>query len=216
MSRATPPTQRSTNQLCFAHFCDMHGPTSILCCQKTEETTPNECSTCPNCQLILSNDATTLRSKIGEDTFVSSQCAVGEDDYSKVRKACLKLLSSETTFSDTPLMFGDSSGATIGYVFKVNDNESRGGIRKYGFLCLGEEKSLMDNWIPITERFESMGGWIKTQVAKHQEMKDKSDWADSFRREAFTKPKNLVSMTKDDEFYVKVHAGLSDLLTKVA
>lgn len=204
-----------TNQLCFTHFCDLHGPTSILCCQKAEETTPNEGSTCPNCQLILPNNASMLRSTVGDNTFVSSQCAVNEDDYAKVRKACLKLLSSETTFSDTPLMFGDSSGATVGYVFKVNDNESRGGIRKYGFLCLGEEKQLMDKWIVITERFESMGAWIKTCVENHQQLKDKSDWADSFRREAFTKPKNLVSMTCDDEFYVKLHAGMSDLLSKL-
>lgn len=128
----------------------------------------------------------------------------------------MKCLSVETTYDDLkPIMFGESSlGFAILMSFKIKDNTARGSERKYAFIVLAEEENeLMRNWDLIIVSLSTMIKTIKDKISHLESTQQLSDNNNErFYRRILPKPKNLIELLNDDNFFVKVHLWSSNLL----
>lgn len=184
-------------KLCLAHFCEIHGPTSIVVTQAlanpatvnttsggpaptatTGNNNKNNKNTgigdvyCDSCRLKLpyqEEDTTSLRTTTKHGvTYLSMQTPASAADKFVLKQACLQLLSSELTFNDsTPIMVSSSSSGTssgfayMGLVFKIQDNSSRGHVRKYALIALAEtDQTLMRDWTYLANYFNRIRTWM--------------------------------------------------------
>ncbi|CAH2350340.1 protein Lst7p [[Candida] railenensis] len=143
--------------VCLAHFCELHGPSTIICTQKVAE--PEKSSlflpansmlqTCQSCKLTLPDDSVNLQSTIGGTSYVSTQYPASSQRYSSLTKLVMKTLSVETTSDiSKPIFFGDVvNGYCINKIFKISDANARGGERKYSLMVVSDkEKDLLLHW----------------------------------------------------------------------
>lgn len=110
----------------------------------------------------------------GPTVYLSTQYPQDADTYSTLRRECLKILSSETSFNDsTPIMVSDPGfqSHAIGLAFKVFDERARGYYRKYAFIChCDTERLLMQNWRIITRHLIYLKGYIQRQALQAHEL----------------------------------------------
>lgn len=143
--------------VCLAHFCELHGPSTIICTQKVAEAekstlflpTNSMLQTCQSCKLILPDDSVNLQSTIDATSYVSTQYPALLQRYSSLTKLVMKTLSVETTLDiSKPIFFGDVvNGYCINKIFKISDANARGGERKYSLMVVSDkEKELLLHW----------------------------------------------------------------------
>lgn len=213
----------------LAHFCDIHGPRSILSTQQTTELPEqyvlpefSKESYCTSCLLMLpkhvvdpNNPTTTLQTELNNNVYTTTQ-------YNAVRFRVLnsvvrKCLSEETPVYDArPMFFGDESrGYSIALSFKLKDLEARGSERRYAYIVnCKSEKKLLDNWGVIVETITVMIEYL-TKKSYEYEM------VNSTNNEIFLRGKNMQSrsMTEllgDDEVFVKMHLWNAKLLESLS
>lgn len=107
--------------------------------------------------------------------YVSSQSPMLQSRFTALRLACLRALSSEYTFNDnTPMMFSDSViGTALVLVFKVADLVSRGHVRRYALICLGEDETMtLNSWNVLAPRFEALARSIQDKARRESERTD--------------------------------------------
>ncbi|CCH41799.1 Folliculin [Wickerhamomyces ciferrii] len=213
----------------LAHFCDKHGPRSIMCTQTTElsqmdqSTLPDfsKESYCKSCLLIYpkstkGENVTTLRT---EDTktnhaFVSTQ-------YSAIKFRVLnsivrKCLSEEATIYDSkPMFFGDENrGYSMTQSFKIKDLEARGSERRYSFIVnCDQEHQVLENWDLIKDSILVMIEYLQKSSLKIELENSKNH--EIYLRGKVQHSKSLIEMLKDDELFLKLHLWNSKLLRKL-
>ncbi|EGV65621.1 hypothetical protein PSN45_003604 [Yamadazyma tenuis] len=225
----------SNYMVCLAHFCELHGPSSIMCTQvsgdgtavpKLSLSSTTKLQTCSSCKLALPQDALNLTTKTPTKTnpntcFVSTQYPVFQSRYTALTKLIMKSLSVETT-SDLakPLFIGDNlNGFSLTKIFKIKDVNARGGERKYCFMVVSDEEiKILKNWNIITSYLTELISSIQKKVQTSIEHKNKVDGKHSnlnnetYLRRSLVKPRSLVELTEDDRIFVKLHLGAIQLV----
>lgn len=220
--------------LCFGHFCEIHGPTSILCTQsipskvfKNElpniNSNNNNSNACQSCQLMLPKNPDTnksptyLRTVKNNNYYISTKYPSSQNRFLAVRQACLHSLSSEHLFNDsTPMMYSDSKiGTAIILVFNVEDNSSRGHIRKYCIICLGEnEIKLAYSWDTIVPQLKELAKSIKLRASKVNN--NDQEYLNNERflriRDVKQTTKSLTTILKDDKIFIEIHSKFTKIL----
>ncbi|CCF58995.1 hypothetical protein KAFR_0F04000 [Kazachstania africana CBS 2517] len=182
----------------LAHFCDKHGPISILVTQSNEDKDENSKgdtllapnyptdSFCASCLLEFPNDGVndvrSMRSIINNRAYVTTQ-------YSTVRYQLLnsiikKCFSEETMVYDTSsfVFFDSMRGLNLVMGFKLYDENARGNERRYCFILSidssDNEKAmsiLSKHWDFIISGFHKMIDFIKQSHDKTISSNHKDD-----------------------------------------
>lgn len=155
--------------VCLAHFCELHGPTVIICTQITTKkflkenllSSNSRLANCLSCQLILPNSSVNLTTPIENNNndgkkeeekpkvSVSTHYPASSKRYSALTKLVMKSLSVETTSElSKPMFYGDAiNGYCINQIFKIEDINARGGERKYSLMIVSDDEfELLNNW----------------------------------------------------------------------
>jgi hypothetical protein len=154
-----------------------------------------------------------------ETVYVSSQSPVSQSRYTALRLACLRALSSEHTFNDnTPMMFSDPViGTAMVLVFKVADVASRGHVRRYALLCLGEDETMiLNSWTIVAPRFEAIAKSIQDKARREVDNTDPNKIVpDRYLRirDAKVQSRSLASIINDPAIFVELHAKFSKILS---
>jgi folliculin len=226
------------SMVCLGHFCEMHGPTAVL----TTQMLPNQNAlkeipsleaqqqqTCQACRLVLPTSPTSQRMPACMKTsgsrgvsYVSSRYPASQARFMAVRQACLRALSAEHVFNDqTPMMFSDSKiGTAAVLVFNVDDGSSRGQVRKYALICLGEnETQLAHAWGSLVPQMADLAKTIKMRaLAASDKENAKSTGNERFLRIRDVKQpaRSLATILKDERIFVEVHARFAKMLALLA
>uniref|UniRef100_A0A060TCL5 ARAD1D43604p n=1 Tax=Blastobotrys adeninivorans TaxID=409370 RepID=A0A060TCL5_BLAAD len=227
------PSNPSSNvMLLFAHFCEVHGPSCVLCCQSVSSMMPaseygsmSRTGTCASCQLIFPKDiagsAPRFLRTSSEDKssmYVSTQYPKSQQRFTAVRQACLRALSSEHTFNDhTPMMFSDGGiGTAIVLSFRVSDGSSRGQVRRYALIFLGQDEAQVASyWNTVVPHMEELARSIKLRALIESDKEDSKRYGNErfLRiRDSHQSSKSLVTILKDDKLFVEIHAKFSRVL----
>lgn len=210
----------------LAHFCEIHGPSIVICTQKSSTGTKNKASSklqlCALCELVLPNDAVNIVSTVDEkEKYISTRYPSSQNLYTAYVKLVMKLLSVETSAESLkPVFFGDVvSGFCMSRVFKIQDVNSRGGERKYALIMgCDEEVHLLRNWDVVTTYMGEIILLIQRQVernlAQEAEQLNVMD-NERYLRRSKIRPKSLVELTNDTQIFVKIHLWAIDFLRDV-
>lgn len=176
--------------VCLAHFCELHGPSTIIC---TQNTTPDlkhnhllppfsKLQTCASCKLVLPDDGVNVVTKSdgiiqtnhgnelenrNESVYISTHYPSSQKRYTSLMKLVMKSLSVETTSDlSKPVFYGDViNGYCINNIFKINDANARGGERKYSLMVVSDSESkLLMNWDTISQYLNELILLIRNQV----------------------------------------------------
>lgn len=207
---------------CLAHFCEIHGPTTIICCQKQDspvEFSDSMLSACDSCALQLPESATNLVTSTNESKlrYVSTRYPLSQRIYTSLKKMVMKCLSVEAVADPLKLLFfGDgSNGFCLSKVFSIKDTNARGGERKYALLMVSDsETHIIRNWDTISTYFNEIIALIQRQVETRLEEMTRSNSVDNERylRRSKNIAKSLVQLTNDSQIFVKFHLWGIELL----
>lgn len=216
--------------VCLAHFCEVHGPTTIICTlvsspesvekHKLQASQTNN-KLCALCQLLIpTEDAANLVTSDSNQVFISTNYPANARRYSSLTKLVMKSLVVETTSDITkPMYFGDSTnGYCITKIFKIKDVNSRGGERKYSLMVVSDsETKLLQNWDIISTYFTEIILLIQKLVEVQSSSKNNTSSIDNERylRRSLIKPKSLVELTNDPQLFVKFHLWVVELLKDI-
>lgn len=228
--------------VCLAHFCELHGPSTIVCTQmaslqdKSEHLlrTTSKLHSCASCKLILPDDAVNLVTSVDNEdpkkqlAYISTHYPSSQQRYASLTKLTMKALSVETTTDlSKPIFYGDVvNGYCISKIFKVNDVSARGSERKYSLMVIADsEINLLQNWDIIAAYLNEIIFLIQTQVEivlKESARKKEASIANGamldnerFLRRSMIKPKSLSELTDDDQIFVKFHLWAIELLNDI-
>ncbi|KAL6450373.1 LST7 Protein LST7 [Candida maltosa Xu316] len=219
--------------VCVAHFCELHGPTIIICTQITSQTLVDDhilqsnarLANCQSCQLILPNSSANLTTKTttNNSICISTHYPSSSKRYSVLTKLVMKSLSVETTSElSKPMFYGDAvTGYCINQIFKIEDVNARGGERKYSLMiACDDEVELLNNWDIVSIYFNEIIDSIQTRVEEAKTKRKKNSNAnvldnERFLRRSLIKPKSLVDLTDDDQIFVKIHLLSTELLSDI-
>lgn len=212
----------------LCHFCEVHGPSTIICTQEADNETDHllqttsKLQTCSSCKLIVPQEGINLVSKKLLQHFVSTQYPANQKRYTSLTKLVMKVLSVETNSDVTkPLFIGDNhNGYCLHKIFKIKDINARGGERKYGLLVIcDKELGIMNNYHLISNYLSLMITCIQTKVDNVIETNlkraQKTCFNDNERylRKSFIKPRSLVELTGDDQVFVKLHVWALEMIS---
>lgn len=215
--------------ICLAHFCDKHGPRSLMCTQRVPSDSMDDFiasdfskeSYCKSCLLLypkgLNDDKmTTITTTLeGEDqSYTSAQYLTSK--YRILNSVVRKILSEESTVYDSrPMYFGDGArGYSLTQCFKIKDLEARGSERRYSFIVnCDDERLIIDNWNIIIDNITTMIDYLKDS-SKRIEIEHSSN-NDIFLRGKNQQPRSLAELLRDDELFVKIHLWNIRLLKKL-
>lgn len=219
----------------LAHFCELHGPVSIICTQQTHENVDqtsyllpgnSKVQTCASCKLILPQDAINLITNDTNDAngaqtvCISSKYPSSQRRYTALTKVVMKSLTVETSADPRrPILYGDSvDGYCVSRVFKVRDPSARGGERKYSFIVLCDSEShLSRNWEIVAMYIGEMISHIQEKVeARGSGRATEEIDNEKYLRRSMARPKLLVELTGDDQIFVRLHMWAREVLHDVA
>lgn len=224
--------------ICLAHFCELHGPSTIVCTQVTTPQhksdfllpTTSKLQTCASCKLLLPDDSVNLESSNESVSYVTAQYPSCQLRYSSLSKLVMKTLSVETTAdSSKPVFFGDNvNGYCINRMFKISDINARGGERKYSLMVVSDdEKELLLHWETVSLFLNELISLIQEQVLivveeKRPATNSKSNGTsgnmfdnERYLRRSLVKPKSLIELTNDNKLFVKLHLWAIEVLKHI-
>lgn len=223
--------------VCLAHFCELHGPSIIICTQVTTPDkksehilpSPTKLQTCASCKLILPDDRSNLiSSSVNKkddttDIYISTQYPGSQRRFTSLTKLVMKSLSVETSSDLTkPMLYGDTIyGYCMHKIFKIKDVNARGGERKYSYMVVSDSESdLLLNWNIISINVNEIINLIQKQVEltmkKPVNSHENSGILDGrYLRRSIVKPKSIVELTDDDQIFVKFHLWAIELLKDI-
>ncbi|KAK6198062.1 protein required for amino acid permease transport from the Golgi to the cell surface [Scheffersomyces amazonensis] len=228
--------------VCLAHFCELHGPSTIIV---TQVSSPNlqddhilpptsKLQACASCELIIKNGSNNIITRENiknqpERVFISNHYPASEKRYTALTKLVNKSLSVETTSDiSKPLFYGDAiNGYCINKIFKIKDINARGSERKYAVMVVCDsETDILSNWDIISLYFSEIISLIQERVENTFEdslNKKESDGHENtamldnerYLRRSMIKPRSLVELTNDDHIFVKFHLWSMELLKDI-
>lgn len=214
----------------LAHFCDIHGPRSILSTQCTtlapeQHVLPafSKESYCTSCLLLLPKKSTldttlpttTLQTEWEGEVYATTQYSGAR--FRVLNSVVRKCLSEETPVYDArPMYFGDASrGYSITQSFKLKDLEARGSERRYAFIVNStEESEILDNWERIVEAVSLMIEFL-IKGSKEHEVKSSSN-NDIFLRGKNMQSRSMTELLGDDQLFLRIHLWNARLLLAIA
>lgn len=221
--------------IALAHFCELHGPVSIICTQQTHENVDqtsyllpgnSKVQTCASCKLILPQEAINLITSDSNNAngprpvCISSKYPSSQRRYTALTKVVMKSLTVEASADPRrPIMYGDSvDGYCVSRVFKVRDPSARGGERKYSFIVLCDSEShLSMNWEIVALYIGEMISHIQQMVEVRGSGRATEEIDnEKYLRRSMVRPKLLVELTGDDQIFVRLHMWARELLHDVA
>lgn len=216
----------SNDVFCLAHFCEIHGPSTIICCQKQDvpiENSGSMLSSCESCSLQLPESASNLVTTINgsnREEYVSTRYPLSQRIYTSLKKLVMKCLSVEVVADPLKLLFfgDDTNGFCLSKVFSIKDVNARGGERKYAILMVSDsETHLIKNWDTVSTYINEIIALIQRRVEAKLEDMSKNDTMDNERylRRSKNIPKSLVLLTDDNQIFVKFHLWAIELLRDV-
>lgn len=224
---------------CLAHFCEIHGPLTILCTQK-QTVSPwrgSQLVQCDACSLILPDHAALVVSdpesnpngsfepqegtSIQQSQYVSTKYPASQQIYTSLMKLVMKCLSVETTADPLkPHFFGDAvSGFCLVKVFSIRDVHARGGERKYALMVVSDsELTVIENWGVSAAYFSEIISAMQQSVEKRHESSGGGGLVENERylRRSKNTPRLLVELTGDAQIFVKLHLMATELLGDMA
>ncbi|OBA20907.1 hypothetical protein METBIDRAFT_78035 [Metschnikowia bicuspidata var. bicuspidata NRRL YB-4993] len=212
--------------VCLAHFCEIHGPSTIICTQRQTSTGPMLTSTlslCESCALILPKDATNIVTDVeygaSPQCYISTKYPQSPRLYTSLMKLVMKCLSVEATADPLkPLFYGDATnGFCLSKVFSIPDLHARGAERKYAFLVLCDsETRLLERWHFVSSYISEMIAFLQTKVeAVRDQAKIESLDNERYLRRLKNMPRSLVELAGDKELFVRLHLCGIELLRDV-
>ncbi|ODQ82748.1 hypothetical protein BABINDRAFT_5669 [Babjeviella inositovora NRRL Y-12698] len=218
----------TTHTFCLAHFCEAHGPSTIMCTQAVAATAvrdslllPNaNLQTCASCKLMLPDNAANMTTAAGSQSFLSQQYPTHPATFAGLKKVVMKSLSAETTTDSQPLMFGDAeTGYSLVRIFRVRDPTARGAERKYALILNARgaaEQALMKLWDIVAESFNQLIEYFHDRALELEKVSaDEHDGEihnERFLRRSAVKPRSLVELMKDEKLFVKLHLWVCETL----
>ncbi|ABN66945.1 protein required for amino acid permease transport from the Golgi to the cell surface [Scheffersomyces stipitis CBS 6054] len=228
--------------VCLAHFCELHGPSTIVCTQVTDVANKKDLilpqsakfQTCASCNLILPDGSINLSRTNGpgkNSVYVSTHYPTSQKRFASLTKLVMKSLSVETN-SDVqkPMFYGDViNGYCINKVFKIKDINARGSERKYSLMVVSDSESdLLLNWDIVSVYFNEIIALIQEGVERTYEeslIRKENDSRNGatgtmldnerYLRRSMIKPKSLVELTNDDQIFIKFHLWAMELLKDI-
>lgn len=204
--------------ICLTHFCELHGPSIIICTQVSDtrdHILQSSLQTCSSCKLVNNNILTTIDAL----NFISTQYPSSTQRYTSLTKLVMKSLSVETNSDLTkPMFYGDSlNGYSIHKIFKINDINARGAERKYSCMVISDtESDLLQNWSIISLNIHQLISNIQLKVDTTLKNQTSSSILDErYLRRAVIKPKSLIELTGDDQIFIKFHLWATELLRDI-
>lgn len=217
----------------LAHFCDRHGPRSILCTQNAtqfpEQFTLSDFSKesyCEACLLVIPKSRDPTRQTSTPLTTIKTNCENGQvfatTQYSALKFRQLnsvvrKCLSEETTVYDLrPMYFGDDTrGHSLTLSFKIKDLEARGSERRYSFIVNSEkEDEILTHWDTIIEHVKTI---CNLMIERRREFELQSATNNEiFLRGKQLQAKSLTELLGDNQIFVKIHLWNVKLLQKMS
>lgn len=210
--------------VCLAHFCEVHGPCSIMSTQISDSKSrivqkTSVLQTCSSCKLILPNNATNIITESDNKIFLSTQYPSNQEQFTALMKLVMKSLSVETISDITkPLFIGDNgNGYTITKVFKVKDLNARGEERKYSLMVINDDEyTIIKNWEIISSYLDQIIESFQLKVNSiHNRSQTSLNNNDIYLRRSLVKPKSLVELTEDDNTFVKLHLTAVELIKDI-
>ncbi|CUM65347.1 uncharacterized protein PRCAT00002982001 [Priceomyces carsonii] len=227
--------------VCLAHFCELHGPSTIICTQVApleQESllllpSNSKLQTCASCKFILPDNSANLvtaeRQEEGDRLFISSQYPTSQKRYSTLTKLVMKSLSVETTANlPAPVFYGDdANGYCISKVFKIKDVNARGAERKYSLMVICDsETCLLAAWDLIGTYLNEIVSIIQDQVilAVEDALRQKRSGSNGdgsvldnehYLRRSMVRPRSLAELTNDSQIFVKFHLWAMELLKDI-
>ncbi|ODQ49032.1 hypothetical protein PICMEDRAFT_48472 [Pichia membranifaciens NRRL Y-2026] len=210
----------------LAHFCEVHGPSMIMCTQAVEK--PEELENFYSPQLSESQFCQSCMLKIpyaeefAENLhFISTQFPTYTERYSSLRQTIVRVFTAETNADlSKPIMFGNSKhGYSIALSFSLLDKTARGSERKYSIIVTSNwEEDLINNYTFILTNLNQVVGNILRSARMVQKQLNLS--ADDLhnngtylRRSAgLPKAKSMVEILKDENFFLKIHMWAAFML----
>ncbi|CAF0783594.1 unnamed protein product [Adineta steineri] len=146
------------------HFCDLHGPQTLLCTEQRahiqnandnddedikafysqyiKSENPQGKVECKSCTL---SPESALVSTIDSDNhmlYISSSSTPNQDLFKNIRNACVRSLNIEKSVEvDAPILFGDdTNGYCLSLAFSCKDFHARGSQRLYSLCYLCSDK----------------------------------------------------------------------------
>ncbi|KAK6460945.1 protein required for amino acid permease transport from the Golgi to the cell surface [Scheffersomyces coipomensis] len=176
--------------VCLAHFCELHGPSTIICTQVVKPSiqdkhilAPNsKVQTCASCELYIPDGSANIITKDSlhssnkgngpQMVFISNHYPSSQDRYTALTKLVMKSLSVETSSDiSKPMFFGDAiNGYCINKIFTIKDINARGSERKYALIVISDsETDILSNWDIVGLYFNEVINLIQERVTKTME-----------------------------------------------
>ena len=204
---------------CVAHFCELHGPLTLLCTQKQLHVSvwPGSLlALCAACALSLPNGATSVVSETRDCLWVSTKYPTSQQIYTSLMKLVMKCLSVESAADPLkPVFFGDTaSGFCLAKVFSLRDVHARGGERKYALMLVSDsELAVVHGWGVAAQYVAEIITLVQRQVEKRRESSLLGGVdPERYLRRSKNVPKSLVELTGDLQIFVKLHRVAAELL----
>lgn len=221
--------------VCLVHFCELHGPCSIICTQSSQHSddlllkSSSKLQTCASCKLQLPGEVANLSTKNSTKTtngtidteyyYISTQYPTIQARYTSLTKLIIKGLSVETTSDITKALYlGDhSNGYGLIKIFKIKDINARGGERKYGLMTISDQEiKILENWDIITGYLNKIIDSIQAKVANRiTKTNDTNLNHEHYLRRSLVKPKSLIELTGDEQIFVKLHLSFTELIKDI-
>lgn len=226
--------------ICLSHFCELHGPCSIICTQVSNDSqdlllkSSSKLQTCSSCKLTLPGNSWNLFTKssnnkkpqksANDNYFISTQYPSIQARYTSLTKLIMKSLSVETSSDITkPLYLGDNlNGYCLTKIFKIKDVSARGGERKYSLMIISDEEiQILKNWDIISNYLTKIISSIQQKVASQNNYLRLASNETShlnnehYLRRSLIKPKSLIELTGDDKIFVKLHLSSIELIKDI-
>lgn len=209
--------------VCLAHFCEVHGPTTLLCTYEApahESAADPRLLLCALCELVLPNHATSLTTTASDRRYVSARYPDSQRVYTALVKLVMKALSAETAAEPAqPIFFGDTaSGFCVSRVFSLKDAHARGGERKYAFVVACDaERPLLQRFDTVLMYLAEMIRLVQQLVEAHVERVAETDANNErYLRRQKILPTSLVTLTNDDSVFARVHLWGIEMLRDIA
>lgn len=209
---------------CLAHFCEIHGPLTIICTRRCDHDTDADFAAslnqvlCASCELILPHNVTSLSTTTEEGKFLSTRYPTSQGAYAALKKLVMKSLSVETSAHPAkPVFIGDAiNGYCLSRVFHIQDTYSRGGERKYSLvMACDSEVHVVENWGIIStymgEIISLIQRLVELKLEREASVPNSTD-NERFLRRSKIQPQSLVELTKDPDIFVKLHLWAMELL----
>ncbi|XP_055376191.1 folliculin [Condylostylus longicornis] len=213
----------------LCHFCETHGPSSILCTQSLKETkvedinfdlTQSSNKLCPACNSIESTVMLSRDENAGI-SYLSTQGPIFPELYGLIKQASVRSLSCEISSKKDGgfVFFGDAlNGHILSHTFHVSDLQARGFYQLFSIVIIMKDKYYLLNMKPfLAKHITNISSEIQT-LAKGVRNEEKAKSSPIQRRISSggqiisTTHRSLIDLTGESNIFKIIHSHFTWIL----